>query len=54
MGIGMGGVEIVDVSVGVTVVGHRPRRSGSIDSLVNKCFWAVRVKEIESSYRRKK
>ena len=50
MGIGMGDVEIIDVSVGVTVVGNRPRSSGSISSLVNKCFWTVRVKETESSY----
>ena len=39
MGIGMGHVEIIDVSGDVTVVGHRPRRSGSIGSLVNKCIW---------------
>ena len=50
VGMGMGDVEIVDISGGVSVVGHRPRRNGSIGSLVNKCIRAVRVEEIESPY----
>ena len=49
-GMGMGYVEIVDVSGGVMVFGHRPRRSGSVGSLVNKCIRAVRVEEIDSPY----
>ena len=48
--MGMGYVENVDVSGGVMVLGHRPRRNGSIGSLVNKYIWAVRVEEIESPH----
>ena len=50
VGMGMGYVENVDVSGGVMVLGHRPRRNGSIGSLVNKYIWAVRVEEIESPH----
>ena len=38
IGMGIGYVEVVDVSGSVTVVGHRPRRNGSIGSLVDKCI----------------
>ena len=38
MGMGMGYVEVVDVSGSVTIVGHRPRRNGSIGSLADKCI----------------
>ena len=50
MGMGIGDVEIVDVSGGVTFVEHRPRRNVSIRSLANTCIWATPVKVIGPPY----
>ena len=50
MGMGMGYMEVVDVCGSVAVVGHRPRRNGSIVRLVDKCIWAVLLEEVEPHY----
>ena len=52
--MGMGDMEVVDVNGGVTVVGRRPRRKYSIDTLVNKCAGAIRIQEVQPPYRREK